>query len=87
MFSALVSFMHLYILLVTNNRSDRHIIKYHNTTPTPALLTESWIMDASYAVSGVRDECAEDGRHELLYMYLQLCASNAGLLFIIQIII
>ena len=86
MFSALVSFMHLYILLVTNNRSDRHIIKYHNTS-TPALLTASWIMDASYAVSGVRDECAEDGRHELLYMYLQLCASNAGLLFIIQIII
>ena len=44
-------------------------------------------MDASYAVSGVRDECAEDQRHELLYMYLELCASNAGLLFIIQIII
>ena len=50
MFSALVSFMHLYILLVTNNRSDRHIkvSQYHSDSSAA-----HWIMDHGCFIRGV----------------------------------
>ena len=71
MFSALVSFMHLYILLVTNNRSDRHIKVSHSDSSAAHC-----IMDHGCFIRGVWSPgrvCRGWSSRAAIYVLATLC--------------
>ena len=71
MFSALVSFMHLYILLVTNNRSDRHIKVSHSDSRSAHC-----IMDHGCFIRGVWSPgrvCRGWSSRAAIYVLATLC--------------